>query len=124
MDLANNNTVENYDTAGLTIYLTQFKKINFEGYTKTLSKEAKDSILLSKPFLSIECSDKIGSTTTITAFLKKLDEPRDGIDGNLITHDLDRLYAEINGSGELITIQYFVFDKLLLELNDFIPKPI
>ena len=124
MDIANKKSIEKYDTTALTIYLTQFKNINYEGYTKTVSKEAKDSILLSKPFLSIECTDKIGSTTTITAFLKKLDVPRDGIEGKLITHDLDRLYAEINESGDLITIQYFVFDKLLLELNDFIPKPI
>jgi len=35
-------------------------------------------------------------------------------------YDVDRLYARINGGKELVTIQYYVFDNIILGLPDFL----
>ena len=86
------------------------------------SSAIKDSILQSTPLLSMNCTDLKGSTTSIKAFLKEMQEKEFDYDGKLIIYDPDRMFAEINGSGELVTIQYYVFDKLFLGLNDFIQR--
>ena len=115
--------VPRYDTTSLRIYLTYFEKINYEGIVVNRSAVFKDSVFQSMPLLTMECRDSFGNTTQIKAYLKKLNEERFDHEGNQIVFDPDRLYAEINNSGELLTIQYYVFDKLFLRLNDFIPGP-
>ena len=122
ISLADSQIVNRYDTTSLHIYLTYFEKINYEGIVRKRSAAFKDSVLQSLPLLTMTCKDLSGNDISIRAFLKNLNEERFDHEGNRILYDPDRLYAEINDSGELVTIQYYVFDKLFLRLNDFIPK--
>jgi len=118
--LANDSVIENYDTTAVTIYLTNFTKLNYEGFTKTIPQEAKDSILASEPVNILECRGANGNKTTIKTFLKPTDTEQRDFEGNLIPFDPDRMYAEINTDRDLVTIQFFVFDKVFLGLNNFL----
>jgi len=56
------------------------------------------------------------------SYLKPDYEDRVDIDGNPIIYDVDRMYARINNTDELVTIQYYVFDEIFLGLGNFL-KP-
>ena len=123
VSIADSTVAPRYDTTSLRIYLTYFENINYEGIVTNRNPAFKDSVLQSMPLLAMECRDVFGNTTIIKAYLKELNEERFDHEGNKIVFDPDRMYAEINNSGELLTIQYYVFDKLFLRLSDFIPGP-
>jgi len=117
--LENEVIVSDYDTTKLLVYLTNFTMVNFESIVDNLPKEKADSILNSEPLIIMKCTDLSGNTTVLKSYLKQAVVITTDLDGNPVLFDLDRLYAEIDGNGELLTIQYFVFDKLFLQLNDF-----
>ena len=118
-DLSSGKIVPEYDTTNLTVYLTSFKNIQFEGFLNNYTQAEVDSILLVAPSHLMECVDLEGNTTNIKTFLKKADDKVLDEKGNRIIYDPDRLFAEINDNNEVVTIQYFVFGHLLLELDNF-----
>jgi len=128
--LQNDELIANYDTTNLKIYLTFFKNVQFEGFVRNMDEAYCDSIVSYLPVCTITVSDMSGKTTKVRAFLKPV--PKGGVDtdGNPIEYDVDRMYALIDArpvgrddrSGDerqLVTIQYFVFDKLFLTIDDF-----
>jgi hypothetical protein len=118
-DLTNDKIVPEYDTTNLTVYLTSFKNIQFEGFLNNYTKDERDSILLTPPLQIMECKDLSGNFTKVTTYLKKADDEMYDGEGKRILYDPDRLFAEVNDNGEPVTIQYFVFGPLLLELENF-----
>lgn len=119
-DLANNKLITDYDTTNLTVYLTSFKNIQFESFLNNYSVTERDSIMLVPTLHEIECRNLSGDVTTIKTYLKKADDELFDGEGKRIFYDPDRLFAQVNDSGELVTIQYFVFGHLLLELENFL----
>ncbi len=118
-DLTSGKIVLEYDTTNLTVYLTSFKNIQFESFLSNYTMAEVDSILLVPPTHIMECRDLSGNTTTVKTYLKKADDELLDEHGKRIPYDPDRLFAQINDSKELVTIQYFVFGRLLLELDNF-----
>jgi hypothetical protein len=118
--LHNDSIIEDYDTIALTVYLTKFKNIQFEGFEKQKSQLYVDSIFDAKPvhMFTVETID--GQTNYMQAYLKPDEEDRLDMYGNPMVYDVDRLYARINGGSELVTIQYFVFDNIIFGLPDFL----
>ncbi|MFH1319242.1 MAG: DUF4340 domain-containing protein [Bacteroidota bacterium] len=118
--LINNELIPDCDTTRLKIYLTYFKNIQFEGFIRKLDNAFRDSIISSTPQQIITVSDMSDRSTTIRTFLKPLPGVTFDMAGNQLVYDIDRMYALIDGQKELVTIQFFVFDKLLLGIDDFI----
>ncbi|HIO71970.1 MAG TPA: DUF4340 domain-containing protein [Flavobacteriales bacterium] len=118
-DLTNDKIVPEYDTTNLTVYLTSFKNIQFEGFLNNYTMDERDSILLTPPLQIMECKDLSGNSTKVTTYLKKADDEMYDGEGKRILYDPDRLFAEVNDNGELVTVQYFVFGPLFLELENF-----
>lgn len=97
-------------------YFDLFKKVNGEGFMNDFSK--KDSIFNSKPFHIITIQDIYNNTTTLQSFHKKPDkEEYLQIDGKKQEYDVDRMYAKFND--DLLLIQFYVFDKILLKSPQF-----
>ncbi len=106
---------------GIYDYLKRFRKISFEGYEETKTKAFRDSIVNSTPVQTIwRLETESGQVTEVKAFLKPIKDDAEDWEGNEIPHDLERMYATINND-EFVIIQYFVFDPLTLELQDFTP---
>lgn len=110
----------NYDTSYVKEYIARFKAINFESLVVNIDSLKKDSILKSSPFAKIKIKDINGIENKLTAYLR----PASGtIDDDGVPHiyDPDRLYAFLN-NGEMVIIQYYVFDPLFMKYADFIKK--
>ena len=78
----------------------------------------KDSIFNSTPFYTISLSNTNGKINSITAYHK---EPKreDYMqkNGQKLDYDVDRMYAKFNS--DLVLIQFYVFDKILLRTPQF-----
>ena len=128
--LQNDELIANYDTNNLNIYLTFFRNIQFEGFVRNKDTAFRDSIVSYPPFCTLTVTDMSGNTTKVKAFLKPVPKGTTDLNDNPIEYDVDRMYALIDtrhvgrnyrsvDENQLVTIQYFVFDKLFLVINDF-----
>lgn len=92
-------------------YLNSFKRINAESYiTLETDPATKDSILNSAPFYELEVRQKDGKNHHLSIYPIVFSDFVDVETGEDAISD-DRAYA-YDGT-ELMTIQYFVFDKIL-----------
>ena len=112
--------IQDYDTISLRIYLTNFTEVQFEGFERKLPKHKVDSIMKSPPVNILSVTASNGAEVSLKSFLKPDTENRVDREGNHIIYDVDRMYANTRGTDELVTIQYYVFDKLFWELDDFL----
>lgn len=92
-------------------YLNSFKRINAESYiTLETAPATKDSILNSAPFYNLEVRQKDGKIHNLSIYPIVFSDYIDVETGEDAVNE-DRAYA-YDGT-ELMTIQYFVFDKVL-----------
>ena len=114
--------IATYDSTNLKIYLTLLQNIHFESFVRKMDKAYLDSIVSYPPVCIMTISDMSGKTTKIKTYLKPVPEGGLDIYGDPIEYDVDRMYALIDDEKEFVTIQYFVFDKLFLTVDDFLKK--
>jgi len=114
----NEMKVNNFDTTQIRKYLLGFRKIHYEIKNPIVPQEVKDSTLANTPTYIIKVTDKKGNVNKVTTYLKFPIFNNYDYDGNLITHDLNSLFAVTN-SGTFVQVQYFVFDKLFRDINFF-----
>ena len=120
--LQNEELIVNYDTTNLNIYLTLFQNVQFESFVRKMDKAYLDSIVSYPPVCIMTVSDMSGKTTKLRVFLKPVPKGGFDIDGTPIEYDIDRMYALIDDEREFVTIQYYVFDKLFLTIDNFQKK--
>jgi len=120
--LADNITVQDFDTIKVIQYLGSFHKINFESFLNDMPKHEFDSIVATPPSVVISLDDKVGKRFVMKAWKRKADKGETDMQGNPVEWDRDRLFAQVEGSRELVAIQYFVFDPILLPLSWFKDK--
>ena len=108
----NNQQTELSDNFGIK-YFELFNKISCEGFMNGFSK--KDSIINSKPFHSIEIKSEQKNMSFKT--FHKSPKRKEYLDGNGLSlkYDPDRFYALIDSDFTLI--QFYVFNKLILDPN-------
>jgi len=114
----NEQKVELFDTAAVRFYLTGFRKIHFELHNRTASESDIDSMKNTTPYYKIAVTNKQGDVNAIKAYKKYPAFTRYDFNGELIKYDLDKLWV-FNRRDELTVCQYYVFDKLLREINFF-----
>lgn len=97
-------------------YFDLFKSVGSEGFMNDFSK--KDSIFNSKPYYTLSITDQNGNIDSLVAYHK---EPKREEylqeNGQKLEYDVDRMYAKLNS--DLILIQFYVFDKILLRTPQF-----
>lgn len=125
-DLSKSAFLTTYDTVAVKNYMLGYKKVHFESYPRHLSLAQQDSILSTGTVFSIEVAYGDGITRKVRAHYME-DRYGDRYDDPKIEKteeeqeeeaDRDRLYALINEK-EFVGIQYFVFNKLLVPLEEF-----
>ena len=114
--------VKNYDTLKLLNFLSGFRSLAYEALLNDMDKLRKDSILRSRPFITITLTDTSGVSKTITTFHKKGPDGQTDPKGAPLPYDLDRLYASVNDGKDFTIIQYFTFDKVLRPLPFFMKE--
>lgn len=102
-------------------YFALFKFKNFEGYPDYLSSEQEDSILNSKPMITLKVLDAMDNERVLKVYPKG-GESNTLVDqkGNVLTYDPERYFASFTGFDRLVTIQEYTFGKLFAKHSDFL----
>ncbi|MGV6860164.1 MAG: hypothetical protein ACWA41_00240 [Putridiphycobacter sp.] len=111
-------TIDGFDTLKVRNYLLGFKKVHFTNYNRTLSQEGVDSLRNSPPTHILTVTDLNGETNRIKAYRKGLETKKYDFEGKLMVFDRDNLWVFTN-EDKLTRCQYFVFDKLLKDVDYF-----
>ena len=116
-------SIANFDTLKAREFLTQFYQVNCEGFVKDIEPERKDSILKSNPKSIFTIVPVQGPQKELKCFTKKLMVETFDMNGKLMDVDVDRFYGMLNNNHEdLILLQNFVFDNLMVSVDYFAPK--
>lgn len=117
------NEITQFDTLKGRELLTQFYNVNCEGYVKDIEPERKDSILNSKPKSIFTIISKNGESKELKCFDKKILVETYDMNGKLMDLDVDRFYGMLNNNKkDLLLIQNFVFDNLMVSVDYFAPS--
>lgn len=108
-----------YDSSKVKEYMAYFKHLNFESYVTEITKERRDSILKSRPMLILTVTGVDGQKKGFRLYRrpnygKLLDD-----NGKVFEFDTDRMYGYLENEKELVIAQYYVFDPVMKELNQF-----
>ena len=105
-----------FDTLAVQDMLLQFKELNFEAIERKMPAVQRDSILHSTPLHVLTVVERDGKETSIP-FFKRAPEPGEtDLDGNLITQDVDRMYALMEDT-LMVLVQRYTFDRVTPPLD-------
>lgn len=112
-----------FDTLQLSHYVTHFKKLHFSHTVTDLTEKQIDSVLTLPPNVSIEVTDNTDSKKKVNIW--KIFDNIETDEGTWIKK-LNPGYAflSINGSKELVRVQYHQWDNVLKPKHYFLPKKI
>jgi hypothetical protein len=103
-----------------------FSRFGFVGYEAVLDyfpKQKVDSIVKTTPFCIIKHTNSANISKEIKIWKRKNNDQSMQYDGTLLEYDPDRMFAQIDNSAELFSVQYFVFDPLFKDINFFKKNP-
>jgi len=115
--------ISNIDPVEVRRYLLNFRNLNFESF-EVREGYKPDSIFAQPQLLAIEIEPVNGNNITIETWRLPALEGATNMDGNPIKWDIDRMHARLNGSNDLIFIQYFAFDRVLTYPDIFEVDPL
>ncbi len=118
IDLNNNSPLKLIDTLSVKTYLSGFRKINFNRFVNNTDTLLRDSLLMRSPLAIITLKNAKAQEKQIKLYLRLAEHPEKNPEGN--PYDLENLFGFLSDSS-FVYVQYYVFDPLLKELNDFKP---
>lgn len=100
-------------------YLDQFQFINYEARATLMSKTKRDSLMQVGPFANLTLRDVNNNTTSVDMYRMELNERSKNLMDEEHEYDVDRFYGSVNNDTTWVVLQYYVFNKLLLESRNF-----
>jgi hypothetical protein len=119
--LIDNRNIENFDTTRVVEFLSMFKNLNYESVLDQMTQTKRDSIISETPVNQITLVDKLGKQHILKAWKRKADPGQLDLDGNQVDYDIERMYGMVGDSKYLVSLQYFVFNDILLPIRFFAP---
>lgn len=108
------------DTLKVINLLSLFADVRFESLLNNLLSEHRIDSISHTPFVHrLTLTDKQGKTTSMKTFTKRVNSVFDIPEEEYIV-DEDRLYALVNDDRDFVLIQYYVFDKILKDVDYYI----
>lgn len=111
-----------FDEAKMKQYLAYFQNISYEALITNKNKRLQDSLSSQQPFCVISLLSTDAKTHEYKFYRKAFDGDINPEIGVKYTYDPDRLYLRFDDDKEWAAIQYFVFGKLLMTSNYFLPR--
>lgn len=108
------------DTLKVLNLLSSFNDVRFEALINNITpQERMDSILNSQFLHRITLVNKEGETVSMKTYNKRVQTV------NLIPEeeremDVDRMYAFINNDRDFVLVQYYIFDKMLRDVDYYV----
>lgn len=114
------NQVLPIDTLKVINLLSSFNDVRFEALINNITPQQRlDSILNSQFLHRITLVNKEGESVSMKTYSKRVQTI------NLIPEedrdiDVDRMYAFINDDRDFVLVQYYIFDKMLRDVNYYV----
>jgi len=112
------NEIESINDDRIARYLAFFQAVKYEKIMADGEHKLRDSLMKATPWVHIKVKSHGGDVGTLEVFRKPASGKKDAF-GQRSEFDLDKAYALLNGSEEIIQIQYFVFDPIFKEIDYF-----
>ena len=119
--LKDNKPVENFDTVEVKKYISLFRIVPFESFVTKLTDREKDSITSRPPTYIFTIEDFTGSKNTFKTYPRPNFEQYGNSSGKIYEFDVDNLYAVLEDNSWVL-IQYYVFDLMFKDIDDFQQK--
>lgn len=121
-DISQDRYLKQFDTVKVIEYLTSYRNIRFEYLMNNRLRESRiDSIASQQPGHVIELKRQDGSSQRVETHYMPANGQLD-YEGNPLPYNPDKMYAFINDGADIVTVQFFVFDKLLKPIGYFTGK--
>lgn len=122
-----NNYLENYDTVRMINYLSGFYDTRFEYVVDDPVNYLRDSLLALEPFQVLVVTPRGGEPVQMLTYLMPNVLTEEEMEARYFETsdypwDRERMWAFINNGQELVSIQYFVFGRVLRPLQFFLPE--
>jgi hypothetical protein len=99
--------------------------VHYESHEHLYNSQQKDSLLSTIPAAILDITDKSGKKAEVNIYPYPVTESslaRTDTTGANLKYDVDRLFAYIVNTKELVTIQHYSFDQILRRFSDFDPN--
>ena len=111
------NKVLPMDTLKIINLLSSFNDVRFEALINNITPEERiDSIRNSQFLHRITLVNKTGEEVSMKTYSKR-QQAANVIPEEEREADVDRMYALVNDDRDLVLVQYYIFDKLLRDVN-------
>ena len=117
VSLETNQKLSSFDTKRVVSLVNGYRNIRFEAVLDAIDPAKADSIIHTTPINIITLTDTDGNVNKVKTFRRRNDKGDFDMEGNMVSYDVDRLYALINDGKELVLAQYFVFDPITRPLS-------
>lgn len=114
--------VTDFDISAVHRYVTLVKDLNYEGFNKELSMQEVDSVMRSQPLYSLAITDNEGVTKKVYLHRKKAPDGITDYKGDSVLWDKDRYWGYIEGSNELMKLQFFSWGPVFKPISFFTSK--
>lgn len=109
------------DTIRIQNYLSNFAGLSFETWEKYLKPDQIDSLKSATPSTLLSITDAENKTVSLNIYPKPISEnsiaKTDSL-GRPLKFDLDRVYTFVNDEQELVTLQFYHFNKVFITIHD------
>jgi hypothetical protein len=117
----NGRYIDRFDTIRVRNYILKFQKIHYNQHNYTIDEAGIDSIRNSKPYVRIKVEGHDGNNTGIICYKMKAASGDVDLSGNPLEWDQNVMWAFMD-NGDLVKVQYFVFDKIIKPIYFFAGK--
>lgn len=120
IDLKSNKNISEFDTIAVKKFIARFTNVNFDKFLEgTDEAYVRDSLQNAIPAFEVTVKNINNEENKIFCYRRPNYRKLQADDGSFYPYDVDFLYGLINDKTELVMIQYYVFDPILVELDDF-----
>ena len=115
--IQNNTVIEAYDTLRLLEELSAFTSINYEALLDNMPSQKIDSIKSTLPVRIVTVTNKLGKEYKLSMYYRSNTGTQLDMNGEIFTHDMDRMYAFIDNQEDPVSVQFFVVDNISRPLS-------
>lgn len=112
--------IQVFDSNAVKHYVTHYRELFYESFANYLTDFQKDSIDNVAADFNFTVTDVDGKQKNVR--LWKIKEQETGFDLAEATYDTGRGLASINGSKEIVKVQFYTWDVLMKPLSYYLPK--
>lgn len=120
--IVNNQEVADFDTIRILEELAAFNLINYESLLDNMTDRQIDSLKSIFPVRIVTVETKLGNTKKLSMYYRPNFDNREGMNGEVFDHDMDRMYAIIEGMKHPVSVQFFVIDNISRPLSYFVHR--